>query len=103
MRWFGKWVEPKYTVMRWDTAARPQCQYFPHETYFEALVAYKQGRSRIPHVFPSGSNCYALRCAVMHQGSNRIDGKAAADALALQLHSAFQMRALRGGLVSPPP
>lgn len=35
----------------------------------------------IPHVFLSGRDCYALRCAVTHQGSDQTDRQAARDAL----------------------
>jgi hypothetical protein len=65
-RWFKKWIEPKYTA-KYRTL--PQ-----------------------PYVLLSAPDCYALRCALTHQGSGQTDRQKAADAL-----TRFEFR------VSPPP
>ncbi|AFZ66057.1 hypothetical protein [Deinococcus peraridilitoris] len=45
IEWFDQYVQPKYTS--------------------------GVGPSRTPHVFLSGSDCYALRCAFLHEGSEQ--------------------------------
>lgn len=54
-RWFEKYMLPKYTV---------------------CIGAYNT-----PHVFLSPSDCYALRCALLHQGGEVITGQRAREAL----------------------
>ncbi|MFC3299623.1 hypothetical protein FJV46_10620 [Arthrobacter agilis] len=55
VRWCEKYLQPKYTAPAdWD---------------------------EIPHVFLSGSDCYALRCALLHEGSAEIIEQSARDAL----------------------
>ena len=50
------------------------------KAYHEAIRAFRE-RPLEPFVFLSGSDCYALRCAVIHQGSDQTDRQTAADAL----------------------
>jgi len=64
-KWFGRFVQPKYT--------------------------HGIGPHRDEHVFLSGNDCYALRCAILHEGRDVITEQIARDAL-----EGFQF-------VAPPP
>jgi hypothetical protein len=51
------------------------------EAYFTAYEAWFERQPIVPHVSLSGRDCYALRCAITHQGSDQTDRQAAADAV----------------------
>jgi hypothetical protein len=54
-RWFEKYMLPKYSR--------------------------RIGGSSTPHIFLSPSDCYALRCALLHEGRGKITGKPAREVL----------------------
>lgn len=56
--WFDKYVKPLY--MR------------PPLPTFDGMLALFNG---LPDAFLSGNDCYALRCALLHQGSDEIGGQ----------------------------
>ncbi len=53
--WFKRFVQPKYT--------------------------HQIGPKKVEHVFLSGNDCYALRCAILHEGRDVITDQKAKDAL----------------------
>lgn len=61
-RWVNKYFSPKYTRLMPD--------YSP-----------ERGSFREEHVFLSGKDFYALRCAVLHEGSDSIVNQSAQEAL----------------------
>lgn len=65
-------------------------------TWFDRFVGQryvkKMGATDTEHVFLSGDDCYALRCALLHEGSDNISRQHAKKAL-----SAFRLVAPRHG------
>ncbi|WP_241331235.1 hypothetical protein [Burkholderia cenocepacia] len=55
VRWYGEWVEAKYT--------------------------FHAGLERTRHVFLTGLDCYALRCSYLHEGGGDIQNQRAREAL----------------------
>ena len=49
--------------------------------YIADTAAWMDRQPLIPYVSLSGRDCYALRCAITHQGSDQTDRQAAADVL----------------------
>lgn len=49
--------------------------------YLTPQYTHQIGADRQEHVFLSGKDCYALRCAVLHEGSDEIINQAAQEAL----------------------
>ena len=92
--WFEDWVEPKYTGDMPDNGPPvpvPPSNVFPKEmslperqgvqrAWTEECHTY-MARPKIPHVFLSARDCYALRCAMTHEGSDQTDRHRAADAV----------------------
>lgn len=51
------------------------------QTYLEPTYTGPVGPDRTPHVFLHAEDCYALRCAVLHEGREDISAQTAAKAL----------------------
>lgn len=98
-RWFNRWIQPAYTemvpdidAMAADLAAMPktpkllkgQSKKYDIASitrYIADTAAWMDRQPLIPYVSLSGRDCYALRCAITHQGSDQTDRQAAADVL----------------------
>lgn len=56
-----------------------------YEEWFKKYLLHKYsspiGRQKIPHVFLSGSDCYALRCSLFHEGREEIIDQRARQAI----------------------
>ena len=70
-----------------------------YQKWFDRFVAHRYtgriGPSREQHVFLSGTDCYALRCAVLHEGVDSTERQRAKQAL-----TKFHFVAPRPGLVN---
>ena len=84
VQWFKEFVEPKYTIMLQDPDPK---KWEPKNQLMEMLRspgASKEERDKwkkeilefkppkVARIFLSGNDCYALRCAALHEGSNDI-------------------------------
>jgi hypothetical protein len=50
-------------------------------TYLTPRYTHRIGPARTEHVFLDGRDCYALRCAVLHEGVDDVSGQRAKKAL----------------------
>lgn len=51
------------------------------EAHLAPRYTFPIGAEGVPHVFLGGDDCYALRCAVLHEGADNIVGQRARKAL----------------------